>query len=50
MSQRNFDACASRKKLVFIPGAGHGLSFPVDQARYIQEMVDFFQNGTNHVL
>ena len=42
MSQINYDACPSRKKLVLIPGAGHGLSYPVAPKLYIQEMYDFF--------
>lgn len=42
MSKINYDACSSRKKLVYIPGAGHGLSYPVDQERYISEMKSFF--------
>ena len=42
MSRKNFEACAGRKKLVTIPGAGHGLSFPVQQARYVEELYDFF--------
>ena len=42
MSRVNFEACASRKRLVTIPGAGHGLSYPVDQERYLQELRDFF--------
>ena len=45
MSRYNFDACSCRKRLVLIPGAGHGLSFPADPERYIQEMDDFFHNG-----
>ena len=45
MSQRNFDACTSRKKLVMIPGAGHGLSFPMDQDRYVAEMAEFFHGS-----
>lgn len=42
MSQNNYNACSSRKKLVLIPGAGHGLCFPVDSQRYLDEMTDFF--------
>lgn len=45
MSRKNYDACASRKKLILIPGAGHGLSFPVDPQRYLREMRDFFQDN-----
>lgn len=43
MSKLCYDACASRKKLVTVPGAGHGLSFPVDQDGYIQAVKDFFE-------
>ena len=42
MSQKNFDACTARKKLVLVPGAGHGLAFPVDEAGYLQELRNFF--------
>ena len=42
MSRRLYDACASRKELVTVPGAGHGLSFPVDQEKYLQALRDFF--------
>ncbi len=42
MSKENYDACASRKKLVTIPNAGHGLCFPVDQTLYLKELADFF--------
>ena len=49
MSQINYDACGSLKKLVMIPGAGHGLSFPVDQERYVAEMHAFF-HGDNELL
>ena len=42
MSRANFEACAARKKLVTIPGAGHGLSYAVQPQRYLQELRDFF--------
>lgn len=42
MSRRNFDACASRKHLVTIPGAGHGLCYLVDPERYLKELDAFF--------
>ena len=44
MSQRNYNACSSRKKVILIPGAGHGLSFPVAPQRYLDEMADFFHS------
>ena len=43
MSKINYEACASRKKLVLVSGAGHGLSYPVDPELYISEMKAFFQ-------
>ena len=42
MSRINYDACASRKQLVTVPGAGHGLSYPVAPERYLQTLRDFF--------
>ena len=41
MSRVNYEHCISSKKLVIIPGAGHGLSFPVDQEGYIRELRAF---------
>lgn len=45
MSQLNYEACASSKKLVLIPGAGHGLSYPVSPDQYILEVYSFFHNA-----
>ena len=42
MSKINYDACPTRKALVTIPGAGHGLSYPVAQEPYLAAMRDFF--------
>ena len=42
MSWVNYEACASRKKLVITPGAGHGLCFPMDQEGYIAAVREFF--------
>ena len=43
MSQQMYDACASKKKLVVIEGAGHGLAFPANQQQYIEEIRNFQQ-------
>ena len=48
MSRENYDACASRKCLVTVPGAGHGLSYPADQERYIRTLLDFFGSEASH--
>lgn len=42
MSRVNYEACASRKHLVTVPGAGHGLSYPVAPDRYVAEVKTFF--------
>ena len=42
MSQALYDACNSRKKLVLVPGAGHGLAFPVDEKGYLEALYEFF--------
>ena len=44
MSRINYDACRTRKKLVLIPGAGHGLSYPVLPQEYLQEVSAFFDS------
>lgn len=39
MSVRLHEACASEKKiLITIPGAGHGLAFPVDRDGYVNQL------------
>lgn len=42
MSIRNYEACASRKELVLIPGAGHGLCYPVARDHYVETLTAFF--------
>ena len=42
MSVKNFEACGGRKRLVTIPGAGHGLAYAIEPDRYVQELYDFF--------
>ena len=48
MSRTNYEACASRKALVTVPGAGHGLSYPVQPERYLQTLRDFFGPEASH--
>ena len=42
MSKENYNACPSRKALITVPHAGHGLSYPVDEERYVQTLREFF--------
>ena len=46
MSREMYDACTTPKRLVTIPGAGHGLVYLVDNQKYFQSVVEFFtENG-----
>lgn len=47
MSQRNFDACGTEKKLVIVKGAGHGLAFPYNEEYYLEEANKFFSKIEN---
>lgn len=42
MSRTNYDACLSRKQLVLVPGAGHGLSYPIAPKLYLDAVREFF--------
>ncbi len=45
MSKENYAVCNAPKKLVTVAGAGHGLSFPVDQKNYLLEVAKFFDSN-----
>lgn len=42
MSRELYEACTSRKKLVTVPEAGHGLSYPVQPQAYLSALREFF--------
>ena len=42
MSRIIFDACAARKRLVTVPGAGHGLSYAIAPEMYLTALREFF--------
>lgn len=42
MSRITYDACPTRKQLVTVPGAGHGLSYPIAPKEYLDALQDFF--------
>lgn len=48
MSRINYDACTSRKELVLIPGAGHGLSYPAAPEVYLDALRSFFGPEASH--
>ena len=43
MTEAAYRACRSDKTLMEFPGAGHGLSFLVDEPRYLGALADFFE-------
>ena len=46
MSRKIYDLCPTPKRLVTVPGAGHGLVYLVDNEKYFQSVVEFFsENG-----
>ena len=48
MSRINYDACPSRKMLVTVPGAGHGLAYPIDPEKYFFALREFFGNDASY--
>ncbi len=45
MSEENYAACTSaHKRLVIVPGAAHGICFPVDQTGYLAALDAFFKS------
>ena len=48
MSCVNYESCKTRKQLVIIPGAGHGLSYPVAPDAYLNALWDFFGKEASH--
>lgn len=42
MSRKNFEACKSKKKLVTVKGAGHGLSYIIEPQLYLDSLREFF--------
>ncbi len=46
MSRQNYEACSSPKRLVTVPGAGHGLAYLIDNDGYFRNLCEFFtENG-----
>ncbi|MCD8335719.1 MAG: alpha/beta hydrolase [Lachnospiraceae bacterium] len=44
MTYENYKACAAPKRLLIVPGAGHCLSYLVDQEKYEGELLRFWQD------
>lgn len=44
MSVQMYEACKTRKRLVRVVGAGHGLAYPADPEGYLQAVREFYPN------
>lgn len=42
MSRKNFELCSAKKKLVIVPGAGHGLAYMKNPEGYLTALTEFF--------
>lgn len=49
MSRINYEACSSKKKIVTVPGAGHGLSYPVAPEKYLGSLREFFGEEASYM-
>ena len=43
MTMENYAACQGQKRLLIVPGAGHGLSYLVDRQAYLAALTAFQQ-------
>ena len=43
MTYENYNACASPKKLLIVPGADHGMSYYMDKEGYETMVKDFWR-------
>ena len=47
MTYENYEACASEKELLVVPGAHHGTSYAVDTPKYQETILEFFDKHDN---
>ena len=45
MAHQIYDVCIAEKELLLIPGAGHGLSYIVDEASYRTKVNEFINKN-----
>ncbi len=50
MSHANYEKCKSVKKIITVPGAGHGLSYIIDPQKYLEALKEFFEPMFNQEL
>ena len=42
MTYENYKACAAEKRLLIVPGAGHGMSYILDKEGYEKAVLEFW--------
>lgn len=47
MTYENYKACVSPKRLLIVPGADHGMSYPTEPEKYRAALLDFWQSQEN---
>lgn len=47
MSRDNYEACASRKEILTVPGAKHGMSYCIDSEAYVNAVQKFIDSAMN---
>ena len=45
MSEETYHNCASFKRLIIVPGAGHGLCYPIDPENYLMQLKAFWKDA-----
>ncbi len=45
MTYENYKACAAEKRLLIVPGAGHGMSYYTDPESYRKAVLEFFKEN-----
>jgi fermentation-respiration switch protein FrsA (DUF1100 family) len=43
MSRISYEACASEKEILIVPGADHGMSYMTDTEKYVETFVGFMK-------
>lgn len=44
MTYENYKACAAEKRLLIVPGAGHGMSYILDKKGYEKAVLEFWRD------
>lgn len=44
MTYENYKACAAEKRLLIVPGAGHGMSYILDKEEYEKTVLEFWKD------